>query len=199
MKKLAVILALLSSVTAFGQMGSSKSNPGSVYKAGATNPLLDRVARKAGDVVLIAINEQSSASFSAGTKVEKSDSNNVSAEVLNGFLGRIFGPLVTSGSGSTDGKGSTNSSSRMSSTMSAVVKEVLPNGTMIIEGSRTLVTNKETQTFTLSGLIRASDIMSDNTIDSTKIAEAQITMSSKGSINDRQRKGIITRLLDWLF
>lgn len=177
----------------------SKANPGSLYSTGATNPYLDRVARKVGDVLMVEIKESSAATFSAATNTSKTDSNTASADVLKGFLGRIFGPLATSGSGAASGSGDTSHKSSMTTRMSVVIKEVLPDGHMVIEGTRTLVTNKETQTFVLTGLIRQADITTANIVDSTRIADASIKLAATGQVADRQRKGILTKLLDWLF
>lgn len=199
MKKiLLVALTVLASGAAIAQDGG-KANPGSLYNPAAANPYVDRVARNVGDVLMIEISEQSSSTFNASTTAQKTSGNSASLDVVKGFFGRLFGPLMTSGSGNSSGSGSTVQQSRMVTQMSVIVKEVMPNGQMVIEGTRTLVTNKETQTFVLSGLIRASDIESDNTIDSTRIAEAEIRLEAKGQVADRQRKGVLTQLIDWLF
>lgn len=198
MKRYLIVVVLVASVAAFAQDGG-KTNPGSLYQDGATNPWLDRVARKEGDLLMIKISEESAATFTASTNTSKSDNNQASLDVLKGFFNRLFAPLVTSGSGNSSGSGDTSYKSKMTTHMSVVVKKVLPNGQMMIEGTRTLVTNKETQTYVLSGLIRAEDVMSDNTVDSTRIAEAEIKLMAKGQVGDRQRRGILTQVLDWLF
>jgi len=178
---------------------TGKSNAGSIYEGQVKNPYIDQVARAKGDIVLIVIDEQSASNFAANTQTAKGDSTSVSPNVLTGLLTQLFGPLSNSASSTTSGTGSTNQTAKMSATMSAIVKEVLPNGNMVIEGSRSLVTNKETQTFVLSGIIRSTDVTPQNTIASTKIAEAEIKMEGKGQVSERQRKGILTQILDWLF
>lgn len=178
---------------------SGKQNAGSIYDGSIKNPYIDDVARAKGDVLLIIIDEQSVSTLSANTNTSKADSTEVNPNILTGFLSQLFGPLSNSSASSTSGNGSTNQNAKMTAKMSAVVKEVLPNGSLIIEGRRSLVTNKDTQTFVLSGLIRQRDILPDNTIASSKIAEAEIKMEGKGQISERQRKGILTTILDWLF
>ena len=74
-----------------------------------------------------------------------------------------------------------------------------PNGNMLVEGTRMVKLNKEDQAITFSGTIRSDDVRADNTILSENIAEVRITNVGKGLISDRQRRGIITRILDWLF
>ncbi|MDI9635163.1 flagellar basal body L-ring protein FlgH [Kamptonema cortianum] len=199
MKKLiGVVTAALLAASVLAQTGG-KQDAGSIHQTTGGNAYIDRVARAKGDILMIVINEQSAASFAAATKSSKGDNNAVTLDIFKGLLGRLFGPLTNTGSSSTSGSGDTTRTSKMNAKMSAIVKEVLPNGTLIIEGSRTLITNKETQTLVLSGIIRASDITPENTIDSTKIAEAEIKMDGKGLVSERQRKGILTQILDWLF
>jgi flagellar L-ring protein precursor FlgH len=70
---------------------------------------------------------------------------------------------------------------------------------MVIEGTRMVKVNKEDQAITFAGIVRADDVRADNTVLSENIAEVRITNVGKGLISDRQRRGIITRILDWLF
>jgi flagellar L-ring protein precursor FlgH len=83
--------------------------------------------------------------------------------------------------------------------MTARVVRVLPNGNLEIEGSREVVVNAENQRLILAGTIRAVDIAPDNTIRSTSIADAKIRFEGKGVVGQKQREGLITRLLHWLF
>lgn len=199
MKNWIVALLMLCAVASFGQSGEGKENPGSLYSNGSENPYLDRVARKVGDILMIEIVESSSATFTAATNTSKSDGATASVDILKGFFNRLFAPLSTNGSGSSAGSGDTSYKSKMTTEMSAVVKKVMDNGMLVIEGTRTLVTNKETQTYVLSGIVRQQDISSMNTVPSNRIAEAEIKLMAKGAVGDRQRRGILTQLVDWLF
>jgi flagellar L-ring protein precursor FlgH len=75
----------------------------------------------------------------------------------------------------------------------------MPNGNLVIEGRRSLITNKQTQTIVFSGIVRPSDIRPNNTVRSVNVAEAEIKMDGSGLISQRQRKGILTTIIDWLF
>lgn len=196
---MATIVVLAGSSLAQDSKTGCKSNAGSIYHQGANNPLLDNVARNVGDIVMIEISERSVSTFTASTSSVKTTDNNVGSILFDNFIKGLFGTLATSGSSTNQGSGDTNYRSSMTTQMSAIVKQVFPNGYMLIEGTRTLVTNKETQIYVLSGLIRPVDITADNIIDSAKIAEAQIRLESKGQIAERQRKGILSQLLDWIF
>ena len=83
--------------------------------------------------------------------------------------------------------------------MSVLVKQVMPNGNLVVEGRRSLVTNKQTQTIVFSGIVRQTDIRPNNTVLSTDVAEAEVKMDGSGVISQRQRKGILTQIIDWLF
>lgn len=178
-----------------------KVNAGSLYGPQTSSMFVDRTARKVGDLLTVLIDEQALSTFAASTNSSKADSNKVGFKSFINIIDDLFKPLTagTSSSSSVSGQGSTQHSSRMATRMAVVVKAVQSNGTLVIEGRRTLVTNKDTQTFVLGGLVRIQDITSDNTIRSAQIAEAEIRMEGKGMIMDRQRKGVITQVLDWLF
>jgi flagellar L-ring protein FlgH len=197
MRLLAAALVLAAAANGFTQE-SVKPNPGSLYSQGSINPFLDRTARREGDIVTILISETSVASFAASTSANK----NNTANVLKG-LGPILQSLVPQlGYGvnsNFQGGGSTTHSGKFLASMSVTVKQVLPNGNLIVEGHREIKVNKDWQIFKLSGMLRRDDIRSDNTILSEKIADAQIVAESKGIISDKQRRGILSKILDWLF
>jgi flagellar L-ring protein FlgH len=179
----------------------AKVNPGSLYGPTSGSIFADRTARAKGDILTVVIDESSLASYAAKTKASKADNSGVNFKLFSGFLDSLFKPILNgiSSNSSNEGAGETTHTGRMQFRMSAVVKTVMPNGALVIEGSRTLVTNKETQTFVLSGVVRPIDVASDNTVRSAQIADAEIKMAGKGMIQDRQRKGILTQLMDWLF
>lgn len=190
--------ALSLSSQSFAQDPIKNANPGSLWTSDARDYLRDRVARREGDLITIIISETSSSSFQAATNATKNDDTNI-AKGLGPILGNLIANWGIGAKSTVDGKGSTSNSGSMSARMTAVVKKVLPNGTLLIEGTRAITSNKETQVFTLSGIVRQDDVRADNTILSESIADAQIKSDSKGMISDRQRRGILTRILDWLF
>ncbi|MHB8637518.1 MAG: flagellar basal body L-ring protein FlgH [Fimbriimonadaceae bacterium] len=161
------------------------------------NPFADRIARHEGDIVTVVINESSNASLSANTSTSKSDKNSISNAIP--LLQGLFSLASTGASSSVAGTGATTNTGAFTAQMSVIVKQVLPNGNLVIEGTRSIQTNKDTQTFKLTGIIRQDDIRSDNTVLSASINDAHIEVDGKGQIADRQRRGFLTRILDWLF
>jgi flagellar L-ring protein precursor FlgH len=59
--------------------------------------------------------------------------------------------------------------------------------------------NGEEQEIVISGLIRSRDVTPDNTVLSTFVADAEIAFVGTGVVADKNKPGIITRLLNWLF
>lgn len=192
-------LLVLSGLALSMARASDSTNPGSLFQPTFQNPFLDRLARRVGDTLTIVISEQSASQFAASTETAKQDNHGIETQFFNDLLDRLFQPIMTSASGSGSGSGTTQYTSRMNTRMSAVVKQVLPNGNLAVEGRRTLVTNRQTQTFLLSGIVRPEDVRADNSVRSEQIAEAEIRMEGTGSIMDRQRRGFLTQLVDWLF
>ncbi len=200
MRRLAVAMAWGCAVWAAAQSagGVNEQNPGSLWNATSRNSFMDRTARRAGDLLTVLIREVSSSSIAAKTSTSKTDSN-VITKALGPLLGALIPALSTGATGKSDGDGSTTQTGNLTARMTVVVKQVLPNGNLVIEGTRWVRVNKETQAFTLTGIVRRDDVRSDNTVYSENVAEADIKANGTGAIADRQRRGILTRLLDWLF
>ncbi len=198
MKYLAIAFAIMTSSATYAQDISGKSaNPGSLWTNSAKDILADRVARKEGDVITIIVSETSSSSFKAETTGSKNDSTSINKGV-GPILANLIPNWAIGAKSSNSGKGATTQAGTFSAKITAVVKKVYPNGTMLIEGVRSITRNKETQNFSLSGVIRKEDVRSDNSVLSENIANAVIKADGKGMISDRQRRGILSRLLDWL-
>lgn len=178
--------------------GVDDQNPGSLWNRSSRNSFMDRTAKQEGDLLTILIREISSSSFAAQTTTSKSDANSIS-KALGPLIGALIPAASTAGSGTSAGKGATSQTGSFTARMTAVVKQVLPNGNLVIEGTRWVHINKDTQVFTLTGIVRRDDVRSDNTIFSEQIADAEIKATGTGAISDRQRRGILTRILDWLF
>ena len=200
MKKiLTATLALVFASTAFAQNEKeADKSPGNLFSIGVnSNPFIDRVARHEGDIVTVVISEISSSAYTANTTLTKVDSNSVTNGIP--LLRGLFSGASTGANSSNVGTGATNNSGTLTATMSCIVKKALPNGNLVIEGTRSITTNKDVQTFKLTGVIRQDDIQSGNTITSAQIHDFNIQVEGKGQMADRQRRGFLTRALDWLF
>jgi flagellar L-ring protein precursor FlgH len=177
----------------------------------------DMKARREGDIVTIRIMESSEASNSANTQTGRSSSLLAGIDGFFGMEDRYtpdssyykqssspFNPFSkVEGSMDSDfeGSGTTSRSNDLNAYITARVVEELPNGSLRIIGSRAVEINHEIQLMTLTGIIRPRDISADNVILSTYIADARISYSGTGVLNDRQSPGWLGRTLDhvWPF
>lgn len=186
---------------------------GSVWPGDSNKNMLfsDAKARKVGDIVTIIVEENTSSTQTATTQTSKESDINLQTGRLLGLpgnlgiqnflgLGNGFNPnLDAQASNSFDGSGTTTRNGTLTSTITAVIKEVLPNDTFIIEGRRSVTVNNEEQILILTGMVRYQDIGFANTISSTLIADASITYSGEGVIADEQRVGWGARLVSWIW
>ncbi len=192
------------STTIFGLISASTSvfaqnnNPGSLWDDSAPNRLMDRKANAVGDVLTVIITESSTATSTASTSSSKTDSAKVNAGI-GPVLSALIPNLQSGGTFSSQGQGATARSERLLARLTVLVTGVMPNGNLIIEGTRYIQVNKETVRLVVSGIVRPDDIRFDNTILSEFVAEAEVHYEGKGTVGDRQRKGIIQQLLEWLF
>lgn len=195
---------------------SSQSSLNSLWSDNG-NLFEDRKARRLNDLVTINVVESLSGSGKADT--DTSRESTLDFELTN-FLGmnkdfnlhnvfglkdlfkgeNVFEPSISSTSKSKHkGAGDTNREGTLIATVTAKVIEVMPNGNLILEGRKELTINNEKQILVLSGMVRPDDISSDNTILSSKIADAQVYYVGDGVIQEKQSPGWMVRTLDYVW
>lgn len=163
----------------------------------------DQRAMYLGDLVTVRIKEVADASRGASTQLSRQSdvSMNVSAfftalEQLAPDLTKkdMLGAMFANG---FDGMGKTSRTERFEATVPSIVREVLPNGNLFIEGQRVILVNAEEHHFYISGVIRPVDIQGDNSIESSLIADAEIEFTGRGVISEKQTPGWLSRALDY--
>ena len=127
-------------------------------------------------------------------ETQRSRANTEDSGITNFFgQSKIFtvpipGRILTADStASSEGKGSTQRQEALSTNVAGVVTQVLPNGNLVIEGKQEVRVNFEIRELIVGGIVRPEDIESDNTIDSSKIAQARIAYGGRGQIFDVQQ------------
>lgn len=159
----------------------------------------DSVARRKGDLITvrIAINDQ--ANFKSSSDTSRKAGSNGSANFNLGLFG-----LGTTGAGtgtaaidsSASGQGTIARSEKLNVSVAAVVREVLPNGNMIVEGKQQVLVNFERRDVRVTGIIDPRNISKDNSIDYSKIAEARVFYGGEGKASDTQKLRWGTQLWD---
>lgn len=183
--------ALFFAPTAFAQSLWADAAEGTSYGVFA-----DRKAHNVGDTLTIVISEKTTTTQTKSRKNGKSAST-----TLNAGTG-IFDFLTSASAGASDSwkaDGSAKDSSNFSGNIAVTVVEVQPNGNMIVEGTQSIWQNKDEHKITLRGIVRRDDVTYENTVPSTKVADATVRFDGKGPLNAKQRQGILTQILNILF
>ena len=170
--------------------------PNSLFSNEARGFFKDQRAHKIGDILTVSVVINDNAKIANDTDRSRSSASESS---VGGVLGSIFNkqvPLVdvdatgainTGGEMSDSGSGSVNRSEKLATQVAAVVTQVLPNGNLVIEGRQEVRVNFEVRDLIVAGIVRPEDIHADNTIPSSKIAEARISYGGRGQITDLQQ------------
>jgi flagellar L-ring protein precursor FlgH len=170
-------------------------NPNSLWRNGSRAFFKDQRARQVGDLLTVTVNFTDQANIANETQRDRTSKE---AANLNDFIGAktlgaqaqkvLPGALLnTDSTSSYDGKGSVQRQEKLQTNVAAVVTQVLPNGNLVVEGKQEIRVNYEIRELIVAGIVRPEDIQSDNTIDSTKIAQARIAYGGRGQISDFQQ------------
>jgi flagellar L-ring protein precursor FlgH len=180
-------------------------NPNSLWRNGSRAFFKDQRATHVGDLLTVTVNITDKANLSNETqrsRTNKEDSGitdfigSKTITQANKILpGRI---LTADATASSDGKGSVNRTEALQTNVAAVVTQVLPNGNLVVEGKQEIRVNYEIRELVVAGIVRPEDIQSDNTIDSSKIAQARIAYGGRGQITDVQQPRYGQQVMDVL-
>ncbi|MHC5787187.1 flagellar basal body L-ring protein FlgH [Pseudomonas protegens] len=181
----------------------SASNNGSIYQAGFEQNLYsDRKAFRVGDIITITLNERTSASKGANSALNKTSSNSIGLTSLFGAVPNVNNPLSDgdltlnagySGNRATKGDSKAAQSNSLTGSITVTVADVLPNGIIAVRGEKWMTLNTGDELVRIAGLVRADDIATDNTVSSTRVADARITYSGTGSFADANQPGWFDR------
>jgi flagellar L-ring protein precursor FlgH len=165
----------------------------------------DHKALRVGDSVTVAIVENAKANNTADTDLTRTSAIKAGLNDFfhqKKFLGlfKLGDDLITSSSdNSFKGAGSTTRQGQLTATITAIVKEVLPNGNLVIQGTRSVAVNHEEQYITITGVVRPEDINRDNVVLSSQVADANISIGGVGVVADKQRGGWGTWIFDLIW
>lgn len=152
-------------------------------------------ARQIGDPLTIALVEQTSTSKSAGSDTKRNGGLSLVPPSTGPFA---FNPsaLNSSSQSSFKGAGTASQTSTLAGEISVTIAQVRPNGTALVRGEKRLFLSQGEEWIRMSGIVRLSDIGADNTIASSRVADARIEYSGKGSIQRASREGWLLRFFN---
>lgn len=166
----------------------------------------EKRARRVGDVITVMIQENTQATQAASSQSQKSAGLVIGAG--SGFIGSgLYGSNVLTngtnnigiGAGSShQGQGTSSRGTTITGEMTAKIVSILPSGNYMIDGNRYVEINEEKQTIEVTGEIRPDDIASDNSVLSSRVANAKIKFTGTGPASETAKPGLITRVLGWL-
>ena len=187
---------------------SAQTNSGAIFKRGYDIALFEDVkARRIGDVLTIRLSEANVANKSSDTTITRDHTSTVTNPTILGTTAQFDLPgalplantqdntLASSLSAQHDFSGDAESalSNSLTGDISVTVADVLPNGNLVVRGEKRLNLNQGNEYIKISGIVRPIDITTDNSVVSTRVADATIIYNGDGATADANRMGWLSR------
>lgn len=203
MRLLLLIFALSAPLAAESLWNAETLADGNLYA--------DATARRRGDILTVVVGETTSISDNETTENKRDNHAAVTIDMLP-TTARVKQTAGADTSTTLPGFGATSSKEfkgdgkvtidhTVRSSIAVQVVDVLDNGALVVRGSREVLVNLDRKTIQITGIIRPSDIKSDNTVTSDKIYDMQVSIVGEGPLTRTQQEGWLGRLIDtvWPF
>ncbi len=211
MKKNIILLFISLFATACSSMGSLKDPDyapseavipeakstidGAIYDPSSNLFLFEDVkARRVGDLITIVLEESINASKSASTEADKDSSIDLPNPTIFGAdnrLNELVNDIDTTRE--FEGEGETTQENSIQGNITVMVHQVYPNGYLLVKGEKLIELNEGSEIVRISGIVRPTDVTTDNTVLSNQVANAQITYKGKGIVSDSSKAGWLTK------
>ena len=177
------------------------ATPGGIWVPGSriADAARDLKASQVDDMITVVVVENASAVSSGTTKTSRVSSTKNSISALAGIT-KAAGPWANlagvNGDTELNGQGTTSRNVVISTTLTARVSAVMPNGAMLVEATKDVEINSERQTIVVRGIVRPADVASDNTVLSNRLGQLEVRLNGKGVVGDAiKRPFFLYRLL----
>ena len=170
---------------------------GSIFQSASYRPLFeDYRARLVGDTLTVQIIENVSASQKSTSSIDKGGSLSASVTALPGIRPADFARAGAAGTSSSTfaGKGATESSNDFSGTITVVVRQVLPNGHLVIAGEKQIGVNNNVDVLRFSGQVDPRAIQPGNAVPSAAVANVRLEHRGRGAQAEAQAIGWLARV-----
>lgn len=189
-----------------------EDNPNSLWRSGAKAFFKDHRAKEVGDILTVTLELDDSATLSNTTTRARADDEDADVTDFLGWEDHLNelplirssvdspGNIISFGSThNTSGDGDIIRSEAINLSVAAVITQILPNGNLVVLGRQEVKVNEELRELMVTGIVRTSDIDTDNSIDHTKIAEMRVAYGGRGSLSDLQQPRWGMQMWDILF
>lgn len=183
-------MVLVASLVPASVSGQAVSQAGPPVRGSWTS---DRLPLQVGDVVTILIDELTQVSADRNESASREKDRDVGVSLGTGGT-TSGGNLRANNDVGNRNRGESTRRERFSAEMTTRVVEVGPGGTLKVQGTKRVKIDEHEQEVTVSGWIRSQDVAVDNTVLSWRVADAEISYTSNGSLV--KAGGIWSKLLD---
>jgi len=179
----------------------AQASGGSLYRAGpGLNLYSDRRARGGGDLLTINLIENTTAQTTAATSVDKSSDISMAAPSIAGapltYNGRELLSATINGERGFSGNGNSAQSNRLLGSITVTVVQRLPNGNLVVQGQKNMRLNQGDELVQIQGIVRAADISPDNSVPSSRVADARIAYGGRGAMAQSNSMGWLGRFFN---
>lgn len=173
---------------------------GSIYHDQQNMELFaDPRAHRVGDILTVALVESTQASKKATTSTSKTDKAKIASPTVLGqnlSIGGNAANIGLDGERSFDGAGSSTQSNQLVGQITVTVAQRLSNGNLLVRGEKWLTINQGQELVRISGIVRPQDIGQDNVVPSTRVADARISYTGRGTLADANTRGWLSRFFN---
>jgi flagellar L-ring protein precursor FlgH len=142
-----------------------------------------------GDIITVVLTESTQAQRQSGVETVREGSNSPLAALQGAFSldssftkkalkATPFGDLKIDSKGS----GTANQAASLDGAVAATVVQVLPNNSVVVQGQKRLTLSEGSETIRIIGVVSLDDIQPDNTVLSSRLANAQISYQGAGNL-----------------
>ena len=155
-----------------------------------------------GDIITVLLNESAQANRTQNTEVKREATNDVVpsgvTERLQKGGGILTGIDLNNATIDSKGSGSAGQQASLNAQIAVTVVQVLANGNLVLRGEKQLALSEGSEVIQVAGVIRPSDVSPNNTVQSRRLANAQIAYRGKGELTTASRSGWGTQgLMKW--
>jgi len=179
-------------------MHFDNSSDGAIFQNGMRVGLFDSMrAKNVGDILTITLRENTNANKSARTETTKGAIINETAPKINGSDVKVNDKEILQNTVDSDrrfsSQGQSAQSNNMTGELTVTVVRVFANRNLLVRGEKLIMLNQGNEYLRVMGIVRPEDISSDNTVISTRVANAQISYGGQGVINDANKMGWLSK------